>query len=78
MLASGSGITPCLSMAKAIADGTLDFNLTIIFGNRTEDSILFKDELEELLPPATRSKSLTCSPMRTKSAMSTASSQPTS
>ena len=48
MLASGSGITPCLSMAKAIADGTLDFNLTIIFGNRTEDSILFKDELEEL------------------------------
>ena len=35
-------------MAKAIADGTLDFNLTIIFGNRTEDSILFKDELEEL------------------------------
>ena len=43
-----SGITPFLSMAKAIADGTEDFNLTIIFGNRTEDSILFKDELEEL------------------------------
>ena len=47
-LAGGSGITPFLSMAKAIADGTEDFNLTIIFGNRTEDSILFKDELEEL------------------------------
>lgn len=47
-LAGGSGITPFLSMAKAIADGTENFNLTIIFGNRTEDSILFKDELEEL------------------------------
>ena len=47
-LAGGSGITPFLSMAKAIADGTEDFNLTIIFGNRTEDSILFKDELGEL------------------------------
>ena len=47
-LAGGSGITPFLSMAKAIADGTEDFDLTIIFGNRTEDSILFKDELEEL------------------------------
>ena len=47
-LAGGSGITPFLSMAKAIADGTEDFNLTIMFGNRTEDSILFKDELEEL------------------------------
>ncbi|MBR3154612.1 MAG: hypothetical protein IKF10_06380, partial [Lachnospiraceae bacterium] len=47
-LAGGSGITPFLSMAKAIADGTEDFDLTIIFGNWTEDSILFKDELEEL------------------------------
>ncbi len=47
-LAGGSGITPFLSMAKAIADGTEDFNLTILFGNRTEDSILFKEELEEL------------------------------
>ena len=47
-LAGGSGITPFLSMAKAIADDTEDFNLTILFGNRTEDSILFKKELEEL------------------------------
>lgn len=47
-LAGGSGITPFLSMAGAIAEGTEDFNLTILFGSRTEDVILFKDELAEL------------------------------
>ena len=47
-LAGGSGITPFLSMAKAIADGTEDFKLTILFGSRTEEQILFKEELEKL------------------------------
>lgn len=47
-LAGGSGITPFLSMAYAIRDGIEDFNLTIIFGSRTEDSILFKKELDEI------------------------------
>ena len=47
-LAGGSGITPFLSMAHAIADGDEDFNLTILFGSRTEESILFKNELEEI------------------------------
>ena len=47
-LAGGSGITPFLSMAHAIADGDEDFNLTILFGSRTESSILFKDELNEI------------------------------
>ena len=47
-LAGGSGITPFLSMAKAIVEETEDFNLTILFGSRTEEVILFKDELEQL------------------------------
>ena len=47
-LAGGSGITPFLSMAGAIVEGTEDFNLTILFGSRTEDAILFKDELAEI------------------------------
>ena len=47
-LAGGSGITPFLSMAQAIADGTEDFDLTIIFGSRTKEQILFKDELDAL------------------------------
>ena len=45
-LAGGSGITPFYSMAAAIADGTEDFNLTILYGSRTKDAILLGDELE--------------------------------
>ena len=35
-------------MARAIRDGIEKFNLTILFGSRTEDSILFKEELCEI------------------------------
>ncbi len=45
-LAGGSGITPFLSMAQAIAEGTEDFDLTIIFGSRTKEQILFRNELD--------------------------------
>ena len=45
-LAGGSGITPFYSMAAAIADGTEDFSLTILYGSRTKDAILLRDELE--------------------------------
>ena len=47
-LAGGSGITPFLSMAYAIRDGIEDFNLTILFGSRTEKAILFKAELDAI------------------------------
>ena len=47
-LAGGSGITPFLSMAEAIADGTEDFDLVLLFGSRDVDNILFKDELDAL------------------------------
>ena len=46
-LAGGSGIAPFMSFASAVADGTEDFNLTLLYGSRTEDEILFKDELAE-------------------------------
>ncbi|MBQ3429342.1 MAG: 2Fe-2S iron-sulfur cluster binding domain-containing protein [Mogibacterium sp.] len=45
-LAGGSGITPFLSMAQAIAEGTEDFDLTILFGSRTREQILFRNELD--------------------------------
>jgi ferredoxin-NADP reductase len=45
-LAGGSGITPFLSMARAIADGLEDFDLTILYGSRTRANILLKDELD--------------------------------
>lgn len=44
----GSGITPILSLAKAINDGIEDFNLTILYGNKNLDSILFKNALDDL------------------------------
>ena len=55
-LAGGSGITPFLTMAEAIADGTEDFNLTLLFGSRDEANILFKEELMPSPPSATSSK----------------------
>ena len=47
-LAGGSGITPFLSMARALVDGVEDFNLTLLFGSRDEDNILFRGELDEI------------------------------
>ena len=47
-LAGGSGITPFLSMARAVCDGAEDFSLTILFGSRSRESILFADELREI------------------------------
>lgn len=46
-LAGGSGITPFVAMAEAIADNEEDFNLTILYGNKSHDSILLKDRLDE-------------------------------
>lgn len=47
-LAGGSGITPFLSMANAIADGDEDFELTLLYGSRNKESILFREELDAI------------------------------
>ncbi len=47
-IAGGSGITPFMSLAAAIAEGTEDFDLTILYGSRTAEGIIFKDELDAL------------------------------
>lgn len=47
-IAGGSGITPFYSMAAAIVDGIEDFSMTILYGSRTADGILLKNEIEEL------------------------------
>ena len=47
-LAGGSGITPFIAMAESIADGTEDFDLTILYGSRNHENILLKDKLDEL------------------------------
>lgn len=59
MIAGGSGITPIWSTLKAIADEVLDasnpsspaldpIQIWIVYGNRTEQDILIREELERL------------------------------
>lgn len=47
-LAGGSGITPFYSLACAIADGTEDFELTLLYGSRNSEDILLKDAFDAL------------------------------
>ena len=47
-LAGGSGITPFMAMANAILDGTEDFRLTLLYGSRTKEDILYAEELAEI------------------------------
>lgn len=47
-IAGGSGITPFLSMARAIADGDEEFQLILLYGSRTEDTIVYKAEFDAL------------------------------
>ena len=47
-LAGGVGITPFASMAKEVVNGTLDIDLTILYGSASSDDIVMKDELEKL------------------------------
>ena len=47
-IAGGSGITPFYSMAKEIAHGTLDYNLTILYGSISHLDIILEKELDEI------------------------------
>ena len=47
-LAGGVGITPFASMAKEVANGTLDIDLTILYGSASSDDIVLKEELDAL------------------------------
>ena len=49
LLAAGSGITPILSIAEtALATGHPDTRVTLVYGNRTTASIMFRDRVEDL------------------------------
>ncbi len=55
-LAGGSGITPFISMAKAIAEGDEDFNLTILYGSRDRDSICLYEDIKRIADTEDRVK----------------------
>ena len=46
--AAGSGITPVLSMVKTVLQDSSDASFTLIYGNKSEADIIFKNELESL------------------------------
>lgn len=47
-IAGGSGITPFMSMIREVSDRGLERHITLIYGNRTEDDIIYHDELSTL------------------------------
>ena len=49
--ASGSGITPILSLIKTTLAAEPRSRFTLIYGNRASSSVIFKDELEDLKDP---------------------------
>jgi len=48
-IAGGSGITPFMSMIRDVSDrGLLDRHITLLYGNRTEDDIIYHKDLTDL------------------------------
>jgi ferredoxin-NADP reductase len=48
LLSGGIGITPFMSIIKNATDKKLESQITLFYGNRTENDTVFKKELEEL------------------------------
>lgn len=47
-ICGGSGVTPFYSLAKAIVEGNENCNLTLLYGNKKEEDIIFKKKFDEL------------------------------
>lgn len=48
LFASGSGITPILSIAKMVLNNESNSKVTLFYGNRSKSNIMFYDELDAL------------------------------
>lgn len=48
LIASGSGITPILSIAASVLEGEPESTLTLVYGNRSIATIMFRDEIDAL------------------------------
>ncbi|WMJ73440.1 ferredoxin--NADP reductase [Cytophagaceae bacterium ABcell3] len=49
LLGAGSGITPLMSIAKSVLAKEPLSSVYLLYGNRNEDSIIFKDKLDEMV-----------------------------
>jgi ring-1,2-phenylacetyl-CoA epoxidase subunit PaaE len=47
-IAGGSGITPILSIVKTLLESDRSTQVTLLYGNRTAASTMFKEEIEDL------------------------------
>lgn len=45
---AGSGITPIMSILKSVLEAEPSSTFTLFYGNRTPESVIFKEELEQL------------------------------
>ena len=48
LVAAGSGITPCLSIIKSVLNDEPDSYVALIYGNRNTQSIMFREDLDNL------------------------------
>jgi ring-1,2-phenylacetyl-CoA epoxidase subunit PaaE len=48
LIAAGSGITPMLSIAASIIDAHEESTVTLLYGNRRSDSVMFADDVADL------------------------------
>ncbi len=48
-LIGGNGVTPFVSLAHAIADGDIDAEMLMLYGNKDLKSALFREELQQLV-----------------------------
>ena len=48
LICSGSGVTPMLSILKTVLEEEPKSQVCMIYGNRSEDSVMFKAELDQL------------------------------
>ena len=48
LLAAGSGVTPMISIATSVLEGEPDSTVTMCYANRTTDSVMFREALDDL------------------------------
>ena len=48
LVAAGSGITPCLSIIKSVLSDEPESHIALIYGNRNTQSIMFREDLDDL------------------------------